>query len=56
MTDIKTKVTGLGLWCLMPLSKNFSNYSVANSYIGGRNWSTQRKALTCRQSLTNSIT
>jgi hypothetical protein len=35
--------------------QNFS-YIVAVSFIGGGNWSTQRKPLTCRKSLTNFIT
>jgi hypothetical protein len=45
----------LGSCCLMPLSK-YINYIVAVSFIGGGNWSTRRKAPTCRKSLTNFIT
>jgi hypothetical protein len=35
---------------------NISIYIVVVSFIGGGNWSTRRKPLTCRKSLTNFIT
>ena len=40
---------GLGLWCLIPLSTAFQLYR--GSFIGGGNWSTQRKPPICRKSL-----
>ena len=40
---------------LTPLSTIFQLY-VAVCFIGGGNWSTRRKPLTCRKSLTNFIT
>ena len=40
-----------GLWCF---SAPFNNIPV--SFIGGENWSTRKKPLTCRKSLTNFIT
>jgi hypothetical protein len=33
----------LWLWCLTPLSKQYSSYIVAVSFIGGGNWSTGKK-------------
>jgi hypothetical protein len=36
--------------------QQYFNYIVAVSFIGGGNWSTQRKSLTCRKSLANLIT
>ena len=41
------------LW-FMVFNAPFNNISV--SFIGGENWSTRRKPLTCRKSLTNVIT
>ena len=45
-----------GLWCLTPLSTIFYDISiiqsVAVSFIGGGNQSTQKKPLTCHKSLT----
>jgi hypothetical protein len=35
--------------------QQYFNYIVAVSFIGGGNWSTQRKPLTCHKSLTNSV-
>ena len=51
-TSPKYMDKGLGLWCLTPLSTNFS-YIVAVSFIDGGDWSTRRKQQTCRKSLTN---
>ena len=47
---------GIDLWCLMPRSTIFQLYHGGQFYCGGRNWSTQRKPLTCRMSQTNFIT
>ena len=48
----------LGLWCLRPLLAIFqyTKYIMAVSFIGGGNWSTRRKPLTCRKLLTNFFT
>ena len=42
-----------GRW-FMVFNASFNNISVM--FIGGENWSTRRKPLTCRKSLTNFIT
>jgi hypothetical protein len=36
--------------------QQYFSYNVAVSFIGGGNWSSRRKPLTCRKSLTNFIT
>ena len=58
VADICWYELGLGFWgygYFTPLSTKF-NYIMVVSFIGAGNWSTQRKPLTCRKSLTNFIT
>ena len=57
--NIEVKSSGLSfiiplwLWCLTPLSTIVQLYIMAVSFIGGGNWSTQKKPPPCRKSLTH---
>jgi hypothetical protein len=52
--NLLDRLFALALWCLMPLSTIFQLHLVI-SFIGGGNWSTMTKPLTCRKSWTNFI-
>ena len=50
-------ITGLGLWCLTPLSTMFQlSYIVEFSFIGGGHRNTKRKLPTCHKSVTKIFT
>jgi hypothetical protein len=53
MMDAKKKGFVYGVECHF---QQYFSYIVAISFIGGGNWSTEKKPQTCRKSLTNFIT
>ena len=53
MIKLYQKTTDLGLRVFNATFNNFSVISWLSVFIGGGNWSTQRKPQTCRRSLTN---